>query len=401
MLPERGGRRAVYFAFQGLFMAVLLLLFLYQGLEQDGWSGRFVLLTTMMLGSLAALRFIPEEALGRWWLQAGLFVGDAALATVVLTWIQPKSELYLIYVVVVLGTALTRSPRQSLIVGLAVVFLYAFALKRVNVLPLHSGVFWLRTMFLAVSAALLAILSLDAKAAQEEEKRRYDERLIQVERLATLGRLAAEVAHRIKGPLTTIAVNAEVAAHRHVDDKKTLQELTQITEEVQRCKEILKNLLDLGRIEEMDSEALDLRVPAERALKLIKPQAADRKMHLESSGLGAEMRILGDESLIQEALYSLLQNAVEAAHRGGRIRLAAESFGGAHRLSVIDDGAGVARADLERIFQPFFTTKKEGSGLGLSAALRIAQKHGGTIEVDSAGEGRGAKFTLVLPAARR
>ena len=111
------------------------------------------------------------------------------------------------------------------------------------------------------------------------------------------------------------------------------------------------------------------------------------------------MKTRGDESLIQEALYALLQNAVEASSRNGTIRVTAETFGGRHRLSVADDGAGVARDDLERIFQPFFTTKKDGSGLGLSAALRIAQKHGGTVEVDSAGAGRGATFTLVLPAA--
>ena len=381
-------------------MAVLLLLFVYQVREHPGWPAHFTLLILAMLGSLAAVRFIPEGALSRWWFQAGLFVGDAALATVVLTWIEPRSELYLIYLVVVLGSALTRSSRQSLIVAAAVILLYAFALKRAHMLPLQDPIFWMRMMFLAVTSALLAVLGLDAKTAQEEEKRRYDERLIQVERLATLGRVAAEVAHRIKGPLTTIAVNAEVAAHRNTSDPKTLQELRQISEEVERCKEILKNLLDLGRIEEMDTEALDLRVPVERALKLIKPQAADRRLKLESSGLAAPMRMTGDESLLQEAVYALLQNAVEAASRGGRISLDAASYGGRHRLTVADDGAGVERGDLEKIFQPFFTTKKEGSGLGLSAALRIAQKHGGTVEVDSAGAGRGAKFTLVLPASR-
>ena len=195
-------------------------------------------------------------------------------------------------------------------------------------------------------------------------------------------------------------VNAEVAAHRHADDKKTLKELTQITKEVQRCKEILKNLLDLGRIEEMDTETLDLRVPVERAMKRVKPWAAERKLRLESSGLARPMKTQGDESLIQEALFALLQNAVEASNRGGHVRVSAETFGNRHWLSVSDDGAGVSRADLEKIFQPFYTTKKEGSGLGLSAALRIAQKHGGTVEADSAGPGHGARFTLVLPATR-
>lgn len=389
-------RRAVYFAFQGLFMAVLLLLFVYQEHEHEGWGWRFGLLTTATVASMAALRFVDEEKLSRWWLQAGLFIGDAVLATLVLVWIQPRSELYLIYLIVVLGSALSRSPRQSLFVSVFVILLYALALSRAHFVPLHSSVFWLRTMFLATGSAVLMVLALDAKAAQEEEKRRYDERLIQVERLATLGQVAAEVAHRIKGPLTTIAVNAEVAAHRHAADKKLLKELVEIGEEVQRCKEILKNLLDMGRIEEMDSEPLDLRVPVERALVRIEAQAKSRGVRVESTGLGAPMLSVGDESLIQEAVVALLQNAVEAARKDGRVRLNASTHGGFHRLAVVDDGPGVPRGEQEKIFQPFFTTKKDGSGLGLSAALRIAQKHGGTVELES-GAG-GARFTLSLPA---
>jgi signal transduction histidine kinase len=381
-------------------MAVILLLFLYQWQGHEGWILRLLALLACVGGSMTLIHFVSDTTLARGWFQAGLFLSDAVLATVILRWIQPRTELFLIYALIVFGSALTRSARQSLGVALVTIALYFVHWWQPDAWISHNPVFWLRVLFLVVSAAVLAILARDSQEAQDEDKRRYDERLIQVERLATLGRVAAEVAHRIKGPLTTIAVNAEVAAHRHGDDKKTLKELNQITEEVQRCKEILKNLLDLGRIEEMDSEVLDLRVPMERALTLIRPQAADRKLHLELSGLEGPMKTYGDESLLQEAVYALLQNAVEASHRGGGVRVSAESFGGRHRLSVSDDGMGISRGELEKIFQPFFTTKKEGSGLGLSAALRIAQKHGGTVEADSAGAGQGARFTLVLPASR-
>lgn len=380
-------------------MSVVLLLFLYQGPGHEGWVTRLFVLLAYLAASMTLIRVVSDSLLARGWFQAGLFLSDAVLATVILRWIQPRTELFLIYTLIVFGSALTRSARQSLVVAGVTIALYFIHWWQPSAWIPQSPVFWLRFLFLVVSAAVLAILARDSQMAQDEDKRRYDERLIQVERLATLGRVAAEVAHRIKGPLTTIAVNAEVAAHRHGDDPRTLKELSQITEEVQRCKEILKNLLDLGRIEEMDTADLDLRVPVERALKLIGPQAADRRLQLESSGFDRPMKTRGDESLIQEALYALLQNAVEASSRNGRVRVSARTLGGRHRLSVADDGAGVERGDLEKIFQPFFTTKKEGSGLGLSAALRIAQKHGGTVEVDSAGAGRGAAFTLVLPAA--
>ncbi|MEQ1918907.1 MAG: hypothetical protein ABL955_06875 [Elusimicrobiota bacterium] len=227
-------RRSIYFAFQGLLMAVILLLFLYQWQGHEGWILRLLVLLACVGGSMTLIHFVPDTTLARGWFQAGLFLSDAVLATVILRWIQPRTELFLIYALIVFGSALTRSARQSLGVALVTIALYFVHWWQPDAWISHNPVFWLRVLFLVVSAAVLAILARDSQEAQDEDKRRYDERLIQVERLATLGRVAAEVAHRIKGPLTTIAVNAEVAAHRHGDDKKTLKELNQITEEVQR-----------------------------------------------------------------------------------------------------------------------------------------------------------------------
>lgn len=397
MTPSATPRRAVYFAYQGLLMAALMLLFLYQGREHEGWAGQFAALTATMLASLAVIRLAPDALLGRWWFQAGLFVGDALAATVVLFWIEPRPELYMVYFLVVFGSALTRSPRQSAAVAAAVLALYTVAWRRAAHEAGYSA-YWLGAAFLSVTAALMAILSRDAQEAQAEEKRRYDERLIQVERLATLGQAAAEVAHRIKAPLTTIAVNAEVLAARGADAAARAS-LAEIGEEVGRIKAILKNLLDLGRIEEMDSEPLDLRVPLEEALRGVKAAADERGVRVETEGLGAPLSARGDAPLLREAALALLQNAVDASPRGGVVRVSAATRARAHRVSVSDEGPGVPAADLERIFQPFYTTKPEGSGLGLSAALRIAQKHGGTVEVESPGGSFGARFTIVIPAA--
>jgi signal transduction histidine kinase len=110
--------------------------------------------------------------------------------------------------------------------------------------------------------------------------------------------------------------------------------------------------------------------------------------------------VRGDDTLLQEAVCALLQNAVEAAPEGGTVSVRGGASGGAHRIEVRDDGPGIPAENLERIFEPFFTTKAgEGSGLGLSAALRIAAKHGGTVDAESAGPGRGSRFYLLIPAA--
>lgn len=403
-------RRSTYFAFQGLFMAVLLLLFVYQYRDLGYWGPRLAFLLAAMGVSLGYLRLAPAQALSRWWFQAGLFLADAGMASLILHWRQPKSQVYLIYFLIIFGTALTRNFRQSFLVGMVTCFLYLFVgWSPGHGFPHHSE-FWLRFILLIIATALFAVLALDAQQSQAEQERRYRERLIQAERLATLGRVAGEVAHRIKGPLTTILVNAEVLAQRHGKSKGILKELGEIRDEVGHCKEILKHLLDLGRIEEMDKAPHDLREPIRQALKSVETRGRRLGLSQEVSGLEGPLAVLGDSSLLQEAIAAVLENAVEACAAGGRIRLgvrpAQDARGGwpsqARKqwvLCVEDDGRGIAGADLEEVFRPFFTTKKDGSGLGLSAALRILQKHGGSIEAESAGPGRGARFILTIPRA--
>jgi signal transduction histidine kinase len=394
----RSDRRAVYFAFQGLLMSVLLLLFLYEARVHARWTVQFTALTVLLVGSMAAIRLVPEAALSRGWFPAGLFLVDAGAATFILRWTESRSELFLIYALIVFGSALTRSARQALAIAGTTILLYLVSGWRSGGLPMDSD-FWLKAVFLATSAALLFILAGDVSAAQAEQKRRYDERLIQVQRLATLGRVAGEVAHRIKGPLTTIAVDAEVLSHRHAKDKETQKELAQIRAEVERCKVILKDLLDLGRIEEMDSEPLDLRDAVDAAVRSAEPQFKKRKVGLQLAGLERALRARGDAPLLEEAVSALLLNALEASEDWGKVRVEAWTATGRHHLAVGDEGVGIEPGDLEKIFEPFFTTKKgSGSGLGLSAALRIAEKHQGTVEAHSDGPGKGARFTLVLPA---
>lgn len=399
MIPEPERRRSVYFAFQGLFMAVLLLLVVFSGKGRPG-DGVLGTLAALMVGSLVLLRLAPDEVLWRWWFQAGVFVGDALAATGTLRFMRPQADLFLLYLLLVFGSALTRSSRQRLVVASATILLYLLTGWRPSVGWPSQPEFWLRLVFLAVSAALMAVLARDSRQAQDEQRRRYEERMVQIGRLATLGRVAGEVAHRIKGPLTTIAVDAEVLAHRLSGDAAALKELAEIGVEVERCKRILKDLLDLGRIEEMDVSPLDLRDPVRNALKSLATQAKSRSVRTAAAGMEAPLPVSGDATLLREAASALLQNALEASADGGEIRVQCAAGFRFHRVVVTDDGAGITTEALERIFEPFFTTKRgEGSGLGLSAALRIAVKHGGSVEVESAGPGKGSRFTLLIPAA--
>jgi signal transduction histidine kinase len=378
-------RKGIYFAFQGLLMAVLLLIFLYKSHEQAEWLPRFAVLLAATVGSLTFIRLAP---LSRGWAQVALFLGDALLATLTMSWSQRNSNLFLIYIVILLGTALTRSWRQSLFVALVTSGLYLAAPGS------YDEIFWLRFLFIWVIWSLLTILSLDT----QETELRHRERTVQYERLAAIGQLAAEVAHRIKGPLTTIKVNAEVLAHKY-KAPGAAKELEQIQEEVDRCRDVLRNLLNLGRIEELDLVALDLAEPVRLALSTVESRLKKQGVKVRAYGLDQRIPVLGDQSMLQEAAAALLHNAVDAKPRRLTVRLSADRRWAS--VEIEDDGRGIARADLERVFQPFFTTKgPEGTGLGLSAALRIMQKHGGTLEAHSDGPGRGALFRLALPLGK-
>lgn len=413
-MPKRetvAGRRETYFAFQGLLTAVLMLLFLRQYPVGEEGLKRFLLLLSISGAALAFVRLAPEWFLPRWWFQAGLFLGDIGLASLILGWTQTQSQLYLIYFLIIFGTALTRSLFQSFFVAVITTGLFiASYWDPVHGLP-ESQEFWLKLLFLWVSSALLAILSRDFAQAQADQERKYDEKVIQIERLAALGQLAGEVAHRIKGPLTTILVNAEVLSNRFRRSEAALRELGQIQEEVKRCREILRDLLNLGRLEEIDFRVVDLRSPIRSAVKSIEAQANERGVRINLTGLEGPANVQGDQSLLHEAIVVVLQNSLEAAKPDGliQINLSKEDAkpwrprdSGAFRLAIEDDGRGIDPRDMERIFQPFFTTKgAEGNGLGLSAAQRIVQKHDGSIEAESLGSGLGARFTITLPTARR
>ncbi|OGR58043.1 MAG: hypothetical protein A2X36_16075 [Elusimicrobia bacterium GWA2_69_24] len=410
-LPPPAARRGLYFAFQGLLLSVLLLLFLFHHASVEGWVARLWFLLAATGGSLLFLQFAPERWLERWWVQMGLFIADAGLATLTLYWTGGNLDFYLLYFMIIFGTALTRSLTHSLVVAGMLSGLYILTCWDPVVGFGFDTAFWLRLNFLWVTTILLAILSRDTRQAQEDRTRHYQHHMIQLHSLATLGQVAGEIAHRIKAPLTTIRVNAEVLCHRPDTSPDARAELQEIQDEVEHCKTILKDLLSLGRIEETVFTKTDLRLPLRSALKALEARARSAGVALQVAEPETSMRVNGDQSLLHEAFLAVLVNAVDASRSGDRIsvRAATESprawrrfllpRRSVHRVTIEDEGCGIAPEDMDRLFEPFFTRKPgEGTGLGLSTALRILQKHGGSVSAHSDGPGTGAVFTFTIPA---
>jgi two-component system NtrC family sensor kinase len=234
------------------------------------------------------------------------------------------------------------------------------------------------------------------------EWREAQERFSQAEKLAAIGTLAAGVMHEINNPLATIAACAESLELSLSDPAPALQEgLQLIQSEVQRCKGITDSLLDFSRPKATDKSLVDVNAAIERTLFVLKHHTRFKKLTVEidlDRSLGPV--VLANEEQLVQVFMALLLNAMDAMREQGTIALRTRWGDDAQSVvaEVVDHGEGIRRADLPKIFEPFYTTKApgRGTGLGLSICYAIVAEHGGRIEVDSI-PGEGSVFRIVLP----
>jgi two-component system NtrC family sensor kinase len=242
------------------------------------------------------------------------------------------------------------------------------------------------------------------------ELRQAQEQMVRVERMASLGKLAAVVAHEINNPLASVVTYSKVLLRRYNaranqsdEGRESLEILEAIASESARCGEIVSNMLLFARRTGSRMEPTNVNQIIERSLFLIKHKMdlAQVKADLDLSSHLAD--ILCDPAQIEQALLALCINAVEAMPHGGTltIRTAPTKSGGV-QAAVEDTGVGMDDEVRSHVFEPFFTTKGEGEGkglgLGLAVVYGIVQRHNGSIDVASA-PGQGTRFTVILPAA--
>jgi two-component system NtrC family sensor kinase len=236
------------------------------------------------------------------------------------------------------------------------------------------------------------------------------ERFSQAEKLAAIGQLAAGVMHEINNPLATIAACAESLGYRIEDLTKsgvtispeTHDFLGIIENEVLRCKQIVDGLLDFSRPKQARKERVNVNEVVERTLFLLKHHVRFKKLGVQTEFDPQIGRVpqANSEQLVQ-VFMALLINAMDAMGERGVVRIVTKAGTDPKRgvtVEVIDQGHGIARSELSKIFEPFYTTKApgQGTGLGLSICYGIVQDHGGALEVDSS-LGVGSTFRVVLP----
>ena len=232
-------------------------------------------------------------------------------------------------------------------------------------------------------------------AARERELRAQGEALVRSERLAAIGRIAAQITHEIRNPLSSISLNAEELGERAPAARELCDA---IVREVDRLTAITEEYLRYARLPRPQLQRADLNETARELLEFVRPELEAAGVKLTLS-LSPELpRVMADVAQLRQLLLNLVRNAREAMSGGGALTVATRGGEGNIVIEVRDTGHGIPAERLKRIFDPFFTTKERGTGLGLAMAQEIAQEHGGQLTCESA-PGAGTRFALRLPVA--
>jgi PAS domain S-box-containing protein len=232
------------------------------------------------------------------------------------------------------------------------------------------------------------------------EQVRREEELQRREHLASIGLLASGVAHEVNTPLTGISSYAQILLDRRSPDDPEHGILRKIQQQTQRAAGIASSLLNFARQADGDYQPIDLREMAQETLQLFEPHLKGRRVELRRDLDARLPEVMGNRGRLQQVLMNLLLNAADATPDGGTIAVRATAVNGRVRLQVADTGTGIAPEHLDRIYDPFFTTKPRGrgTGLGLSVSYGIVKEHSGTLTAESA-PGEGSRFIVSLPAS--
>ena len=234
------------------------------------------------------------------------------------------------------------------------------------------------------------------RESREDVERLHRAQISRAEHLATLGELAAGLAHEIRNPLAGIAGVIEIVGRDLPVTSPACAVVEDVRLEIAQINHILTDLLQMARPHLPEVRTSDLNITVEHAVMLVCQQVPSTPIKIELEKDPNLPNVEHDSKQIHQLVLNLLLNAVQAIDGAGAIRVQVSALRGDAAITVIDTGCGIAPEHLPNIFRPFYTTKGNGTGLGLSLARQIAEEHHGRIEVTSE-VGKGTTFLVVLP----
>jgi len=270
---------------------------------------------------------------------------------------------------------------------------------------LSAGHYLTRTMIvvLVIVYGVFTQTLINSRKAALEEKERAHQRLIQSEKLAALGAVAAGVAHEVKNPLAIIVQGIEFLKTSLYNDERLLDVTYRIEKSVIRADNIVKGLLSFSRDISLKMEETDIAPVVDEALSFVEDQIRQKNIHVKKRYESKLPQIIMDTHQMKQAFTNLFTNAIEAMSEGGILGIRTEpGKDNANqtyvRIVISDTGTGIPEDGIRKVFDPFFTTKNSdgNTGLGLSITKGIIDKHYGTIEIQSE-QGRGTRVSIELP----
>lgn len=238
-----------------------------------------------------------------------------------------------------------------------------------------------------------------ARLAREEAEGRQSRDALS-RRLAALGRVSSGIAHEVKNPLNAMRIHLELLRMRSAGAPETREHVDVLAAQLARLDEVVQGFLNFTRTDDLRIRPVEPLTLLNEVRAVVEAQAASTGITVEVTAAPGTPTIDGDAPLLHQALLNLAINACQAMPGGGRLRLAAaKGPESTVRLSIEDTGTGIAPEHLDKIFNLYFTTKPEGSGIGLALVFRTVHLHNGDITVQSV-PGTGTTFTITLPATR-
>ena len=221
--------------------------------------------------------------------------------------------------------------------------------------------------------------------------------LIQSEKLASLGKMGAGVAHEINNPLTSILINAHLLMEKE-KDPEVYESLDMIAQETTRCSNIVKGLLEFARQSLPEMDLVNINDLILHIVNILENQVTFQNIAIQKELEPDLPAVAVDTDKMKQLFWNLMINAAEAMPSGGSLTISSHlsEIGKQLEICFTDTGIGIPEENMPRLFDPFFTTKKTGTGLGLAVIYGIVQQHGGTITAESK-IAQGSRFTVVLP----
>lgn len=234
----------------------------------------------------------------------------------------------------------------------------------------------------------------------QSELERSREHLLQAEKMATVGRLAAGMAHSIRNPFTSVKMRL-FSLNRSLNLTETQKDdFNVIAEEIRHIDQIVQNFLEFSRPPKLKIQTISPSAVVDNALQLLEHRLKSYDVEVTVERNRFMPAVEADPEQLKEVMVNIIVNACEAMENGGKITVKEdviiERQGQTAVIRISDTGPGISETIRDRVFQPFFTTKDEGTGLGLSITARIIEEHGGSLNVNSK-EGQGASFVITLP----